>query len=128
MGVGGALVGLLTAIGEGDARAVGAFLDADPALMADRLDRADERFIPRCHAQLYAGDTALHAAAFAYDVTTARRLVDAGSSVRARNRRSAEPLHAATMGVPGSTNWDPDRQRAVIEHLFGRRGRRGGGQ
>ena len=28
-----------------------------------------------------------------------------------------EPLHAATIGGPGSSHWDPARQRAVIEYL-----------
>jgi ankyrin repeat protein len=68
-------------------------------------------------AQVYEGDTALHAAAFSYDVDIARELVTRGADVQARNRRGAEPLHAAMIGEPGSVTWDPDRQRAVILYL-----------
>jgi ankyrin repeat protein len=111
------LVGLLVAVAAGDRRAVVASLDAEPSLVTARLASLDEFFIAECHAQVYAGDTALHAAAFAYDVETARDLVARGADVRARNRRGAEPLHAAVTGVPGAANWDPARQRAVIEYL-----------
>lgn len=37
--------------------------------------------------------------------------------MRARNRRGGEPLHAATRGGPGSTGWDPARQRQTIGYL-----------
>ena len=40
-----------------------------------------------------------------------------GADVRARNRRGAEPLHAAVIGSPASSTWDPPRQRAVILYL-----------
>ena len=68
-------------------------------------------------AQVYEGDTALHAAAFSYDPGMARALVAHGADIRARNRRGAEPLHAAVMGGPGSDHWDPPQQRAVILYL-----------
>jgi ankyrin repeat protein len=45
-------------------------------------------------------------------------LVTAGADLRAKNRRGAEPLHAAVIGVPGSASWDPARQRAVIRYLI----------
>jgi ankyrin repeat protein len=48
----------------------------------------------------------------------ARVLVTRGADVRARDRRGAEPLHAAVNGVPGSTPWDPPRQRALIAYLI----------
>ena len=84
----------------------------------------DPRRVPDCpleparESTIYQGDTALHAAAFAYDVELARDLAARGADVRARNRRSAEPLHAAVIGEPGATNWDPIRQRAVITYLI----------
>ncbi len=78
-------------------------MDAAPELSLARVRRTDEFFLAECHAQVYAGDTALHGAAFAYDAVLARRLVDTGADVRARNRRGGEPLHAAAIGVPGST-------------------------
>jgi ankyrin repeat protein len=68
--------------------------------------------------QLYAGDTALHVAAATYDPALARTLIDAGADVRARNRRGAEPLHAAVIGVPGAPSWDPPQQVSVIRYLI----------
>ena len=113
------LTSLLRSIGEGDRTTTTELLDATPSLATARLARTDEFFIAECHAQVYEGDTALHAAAFAYDTETARRLVEGGADVRARNRHGAEPLHAATIGAPGSANWNPARQRAVIAYLIG---------
>ena len=48
----------------------------------------------------------------------ARELVTRGADVRARNRRGAEPFHAAVIGVPGSAHWNPPQQRAVILYLI----------
>ncbi|MFC6156516.1 ankyrin repeat domain-containing protein [Kribbella jiaozuonensis] len=95
-----------------------ASLDAAPSLVTARLARPDEFFIGQCHAQLYEGDTALHAAAFAYDVDLARDLIARGADINARNRRGAQPLHAATIGAPGSPNWNPTAQQAVIAYLI----------
>lgn len=108
---------LLVAIAVGDRTLARAILDAAPLLVKARLACGDEFFIAECHAHVYEGDTALHAAAFAYDRELARDLVERGADIRARNRRGAEPLHAAVMGEPGAANWDPTRQRAVIEYL-----------
>jgi hypothetical protein len=113
------LVALVHLIATGDRVTSMQRIDGDPSLALARLSRGDEVFIPECRAQVYEADTALHAAAFAYDVDVARRLVERGADVRARNRRGAEPLHAATTGVPGSANWSPPRQRAVIAYLVG---------
>ncbi|WUJ68788.1 ankyrin repeat domain-containing protein [Kribbella soli] len=82
------------------------------------MARPDELFIDQCHAHLYEGDTALHAAAFAYDVQLAQDLIARGADISARNRRGAQPLHAATNGVPGSTNWNPTAQQAIIQFLI----------
>jgi hypothetical protein len=113
------LAGLLVAIAAGDRPVVSASLDAAPLLATARLARRDEFLIAECHAQVYEGDTGLHPAAFAYQVEIARDLVARGADLRARNRRGAEPLHAAVIGVPGATNWNPVRQRAVVEYLIG---------
>jgi ankyrin repeat protein len=109
------LAGLLVAIAMGDRTVVRASLDATPLLATARLARSDECLIPVRCVQVYEGDTALHAAAFSYDVEIARDLVARGADIRARNRRGAEPLHAAVMGSPGMTN--PTRQRAIIQYL-----------
>lgn len=66
----------------------------------------------------YAGDTALHLAAAAYQPDIAEQLVSRGASVSARNRRGAEPLHYAADGIPGSDAWDPDAQYAVVDFLI----------
>lgn len=112
------LIRLLVAIAAGDDSCVTATLSSTPGLASARLPRADERLIVECLAQVYEGDTALHAAAFAYDDTVARTLVLLGADVRARNRRGAEPLHAAVTGGPGAKHWNPSRQTAVIKYLI----------
>ena len=113
------LIGLIRTIGQGRPRDAAQLLAATPELAQAVVGRGEEFFLAECHAQVYAGDTALHAAAFAYDVELARALVAAGADVRARNRRGAEPLHAAVIGSPGSDNWNPPRQIAVIAYLVG---------
>jgi len=112
------LTRLLGAIAAGDQRAAVALLDATPSLVTAGLARRDEFFLAERVAQVYEGDTALHAAAFSYDAEMARELVARGADIRARNRRGAEPLHAAVIGVPGSANWNPSQQRAVILSLI----------
>jgi hypothetical protein len=66
----------------------------------------------------YAGDTALHMAAAAHQVSIAKRLVSKGALVGARNRRGAEPLHYAADGMPGSPAWDPEGQAEVVAFLI----------
>lgn len=112
------LAQLLVAIAAGDHALATTLLDGAPLLVTARLARCEEFFLAECHAQVYAGDTALHGAAFAYDRDMARDLVARGADVRARNRRGAEPLHSAATGVPGAANWNPPRQRAVIDYLI----------
>ena len=65
-------------------------------------------------AQVYEGATALHAAAFSYDAGIARDLIARGADIRAKDRRGAEPLHAAVIGVPGTSTWAPRRQQEVM--------------
>jgi ankyrin repeat protein len=109
---------LLVAIAAGDRALARALLEAAPLLVTAGLARREEFFIAGSGAQVYEGDTALHAAALAYDCQIARDLVACGADVRARNRRGAEPLHAAVIGVPGASNWNPARQRSIIEYLI----------
>jgi hypothetical protein len=112
------LARLLAAIAAGDRGLAQTMLAAAPSLVTARLGRDGEFFAERCRAQFYEGDTALHAAAFAYDSELARDLVARGAEIRARNRRGAEPLHAAVAGDPGSARWNPGRQREVIDFLI----------
>jgi hypothetical protein len=92
-------------------------IDSTPSLTTAVIARPDEFFLPERRAQVYAGDTALHAAAFSYDTQMARELIKRGADIRARNRRGAQPLHAAMIGSPGLPGWDPARQRDVIGYL-----------
>jgi hypothetical protein len=93
-------------------------LNSAPSLVTAGMARPDEFFLAERFAQVYEGDTALHAAAFSYDTRTARDLIRRGADIRARNRRGAEPLHAAMMGGPGSATWNPARQRDVVVYLI----------
>jgi hypothetical protein len=111
------LTELLVAIAHLDHAGAGQLLDTDPALVTAAVARADEFFLAERLAQVYQGDTALHAAAFSYDAAMARDLIGRGADIGARNRRGAEPLHAAVLGVPGTPSWDPARQREIIACL-----------
>jgi hypothetical protein len=108
---------LLRVIADRDHSAALALLDEAPSLASYRLARPDEFFLAERGAQMYEGDTALHAAAFSYDSEAARALLARGADVRAKNRRGAEPLHAAAIGNPASPTWDPAEQRDVIMFL-----------
>ena len=66
----------------------------------------------------YAGDTALHIAAAAYQADIAEELISRGANVGARNRRGAEPLHYAVDGIPDSEAWNPTAQSATVELLI----------
>jgi hypothetical protein len=68
---------------------------------------------------IYSGDTALHFAAASYRHKMVNKLIMAGANVRAKNRRGAEPLHAAAFGSPDSPRWDPAAQAATIVCLIG---------
>jgi hypothetical protein len=79
---------------------------------------AHAHFLQRIGRYIYAGDTALHVAAAAYRPDLARKLIAAGADVGARNRRGAEPLHAAAVGSPNSDAWNPSAQAATIALLI----------
>jgi Ankyrin repeat len=102
---------VLVAIAGRDHRAAVSLIDVTPSSVTARLARSDEFFLAERLAQVYEGDTALHAAAFSYDPERARELVTRGANVRARNRRGAEPLHAAVIACP--------RRQAGIRHSSG---------
>jgi Ankyrin repeats (3 copies) len=118
MSGGTGLATLMIAIANSDHTTTSALLAATPSLATAGLERRDEFFLAERLAQVYERDTALHAAGFSYDPETARDLISRGANIRAKNRRGAEPLHAAVMGVPGSACWNPARQRAVISSLI----------
>ena len=113
------LTRLLVAIANLDHQTAASLLNAAPSLATAGLARRDEFFLAERLAQVYEGDTALHAAGFSYDPQMAQDLITRGANIRARNRRGAEPLHAAVIGIPGSASWNPTRQRDVIVYLIG---------
>ena len=75
-------------------------------------------FIKEIGHYIYSGDTALHFAAASYRHIMADKLIRAGAHLRAKNRRGAEPLHAAAFGIPGSPRWDPMAQATTIVCLI----------
>ena len=109
---------LLLAIANLDHRVALDLLDSTPSLATATLARPQEFFLAERLAHVYQGDTALHAAGFSYDREMAQNLTARGADIRARNRRGAEPLHSAVIGVPGSASWDPARQQDVILYLI----------
>jgi ankyrin repeat protein len=119
-----ALMRLIEAVIGGDTPAVARLLAASPALACASLLEGATRASPKPHWRedikhyLYAGDTALHAAAAAYRHDAARQLIAAGADIRARNRRGAEPLHYAVDGGPGSPTWNPHAQVETVTCLI----------
>ena len=79
---------------------------------ASRQDASTFFFADIAH-YLYAGDTALHMASAAFRRPVAELLVAYGADCRARNRRSAEPLHYAA----DANRWNPTVQAETIEYL-----------
>jgi hypothetical protein len=103
---------------------VPSWLAASPELARTALSVGGTRatqaefFLTDVTHQVYAGDTLLHVAAAACAIDVARRLIDAGADVRARNRRGAEPLHYAADGGPSHPTWDPPGQAAMVTLLI----------
>jgi len=112
---------LFAAIASRDHLAVKRMLDQTPGLVTAPLRVGASRQNPRPYFLIpirhyaYSGDTALHVAAAAHDWVLAESLVAQGATVRARNRRGAEPLHYAANGGPSS---DASAQRALITFLI----------
>ena len=115
-----ALHQLIGSILAGDGEGVSRLLTASPQLALARFQQGATRqseqpfFLDQIGRYIYAGDTALHIAAAAYQTEIVRGLLAAGADVRARNRRGQEPLHAAANGSPGSSGWNPSAQAATI--------------
>ena len=115
-----ALRELVTAIATHDSSAVDRLISASPHLATASFSagatrtEAKANFVEAVARYIYAGDTALHFAAAAYEASMVRKLIEEGADVRARNRRKDEPLHAAACGSPGSHFWNPAAQAATI--------------
>jgi hypothetical protein len=117
------LMALVRAILDGDAERAAAMIADTPGLTTacfqTGASRASERphFLPQISKYIYAGDTALHIAAAAYESKIAEQLIKTGADVTARNRFGYCPLHSAAAGNPRSLYWDPTRQAATIRVL-----------
>jgi hypothetical protein len=119
-----ALMALVQAIAADDTATALRLLDVSPALANARFREGATRRAAKAHyldeieRYIYAGDTAVHMAAAAYRTEIVQKLIAMGADVRARNRRGAEPLHAAAVGMPGSHTWNPQAQAATIASLI----------
>jgi Ankyrin repeats (many copies)/Ankyrin repeat len=119
-----ALMALARAIAADDAALALRLLAASPALAGARFEQGATRqgakvfLLDGIGHYIYAGHTALHVAAGAYRHELARKLLTTGANVRARNRRGAEPLHAAAIGMPDSSWWNPPAQARTIACLI----------
>lgn len=118
-----ALMAFARTIAAGDiARAVTQLTESPELAQAALAQGATRRaaksfFITEIRYYFYAGSTALHAAAAGYQAKMVSELIARGADVRARNRRGAEPLHAAAIGAPGASWWDPRAQTETIALL-----------
>jgi ankyrin repeat protein len=118
------LMDFMRAIVADEAETVSRLLAASPNLASAPLTEGASRQGPKGYwfveigHYVYKGDTALHVAAAAYRHAIARKLIDSGADVRARNRRGAAPLHYAADGGPGSPSWNPEAQAATIAVLI----------
>lgn len=94
----------------GNLETVSNLIAADPALATTASNvgasrqNAEEFFFPDIRHYLYAGDTALHIAAAAFQRPMAMLLVANGADVSAKNRRGQQPLHYAA----DANRWEPD--------------------
>ena len=121
---GAALMSLVRAIVAGNATAVSRLVANSPALARAYFDKGATRqaaaayYLDEIEHYIYMGDTALHIAAAAYRQAIVRKLITSGADVHARNRRGAEPLHRAVVGLPGSRTWNPRAQAATVACLI----------
>jgi FOG: Ankyrin repeat len=116
-------MGLVPAILEGDIGTVARLVVTLPELAAVSFHTGASRhaegqyFLNQIRRYLYAGDTALHIAAAAYQVKIADLLIKAGADVHATNRLGYTPLHSAAVSAPGTPLWNPAQQTATIRLL-----------
>jgi Ankyrin repeats (many copies) len=119
-----ALMTLVRTIVAADDTVAFRLLAASPALAKARFEIGATRQTPKTYYideighYIYAGDTALHVAAASHRPEIVQKLIATGASVRARNRRGAEPLHYAVDGIPGSRKWNPLAQAAIVARLI----------
>ena len=109
------LLTLFRLIADGRTDTAGAMLTRDPGMANAALSEGATRQNPGLW---YRGDTALHIAAASHQPDLVAQLLALKADARARNRRSATPLHAAAGGQPGQPDFSPTAQVAVISALI----------
>jgi hypothetical protein len=115
-----ALLELVEAIVDSDGSRVSRLLSSSPQLAKasflteNTSATLHDSLINRVGRYQYAGDTALHFAAAAYQTEIVRTLLRAGADVHARNCRGLQPLHTASLGDPTSRRWNPSAQAATV--------------
>ncbi len=111
---------VIRAVVHGKTDVVSRMLAKDPQLAVTRCaagatrQNAGEFFLEEIMHHMYAGDTALHIAAAAFQRPAAELLIKHGAECRARNRRGAEPLHYAA----DANRCEPAAQKETIEYLI----------
>jgi len=119
-----ALLRLLRAIATGEHTNASRLLADSPELAVLATTTGATRASPKPYyfkeigLYVYAGDTALHVAAAAYQADIAKELVARGADVNARNRRGAQPIHYAATGQPASERWNPRAQANILTYLL----------
>jgi ankyrin repeat protein len=120
-----ALMQLVRAIAARDTDKTSELLKASPALATASVELGAARqesstyYLDEINHYVYAGDTALHVAAAAYQPDLVRTLLAVGADVSTKNRRGAEPLHT---GRGGSGSAEARAQQALIVQLLERNG------
>ena len=111
---------LIDALVRGDISLVREKIRTSPILVREKAaagatrEEATNYFYDEIKHYMYAGDTALHMAAAAFQFEIAQLLIDSGANIEAENRRGARPLHYAC----DSNVWNPVAQVATIECLL----------
>ena len=114
------LSSFLRAVINGEPHVVARMLSTNPELATTHFAQGATRknasafFFDKIAHYLFAGDTALHMAAAAFQRPVAELLVRSGADCCARNRRGAEPLHYAA----DANRWKPAAQKDTIEYLL----------
>lgn len=110
----------IQSIVNGDIKAVSERLASDPSLAVTAAEfgaqrtTAEDMFFGEISHYLYAGDTALHMAAAAFQPHIAMTLIGHGAHLSARNRHGQQPLHYAA----DTNHWEPETQAATIRYLL----------
>jgi len=101
-------------------------LTASPALASASVDTGANRrdaatyYLDEINHYVYAGDTALHIAAAAYEARLVRTLIDGGADPKRTNKSGSTPMQLATQptGRGGTGSTDAKGQQALMVELL----------